>query len=133
MEETKAHPGEAAAAATSELDSKTSDPPSQPLPSAPEENLSTGNGQIPQKQQGHLADTFSTNIMDHIQENGGSEKKVSSCSSSDLLLIDNSNSVKPMETSEDSITSVLPPPSQSNGHRNGVEYSAVDFVSVDNV
>jgi hypothetical protein len=87
-----------------------------------------GNGQ-----QSLLVDTFSTNIMDHIQENGGSEKKVSSSLNSDLLLID---TVKPMETSEDLITnttSMLPPPPQSNGHRNGVEYGAVDFVSVDNV
>jgi hypothetical protein len=71
--------------------------------------------------------------MDHVQENGGSEKKLSSNSSSDLLLIDN---VKPMETSEDLITSetsILPSPPQSNGHGNGVEYDAVDFVSVDNV
>jgi hypothetical protein len=94
----------------------------------PDDNITTGNGQ-----QSLLVDSFSTNIMDHLQENGGSEKKMSSSSSSDLLLIDN---VKPMETSEDlitSATSMLPLPPQSNGHRNGVEYGAVDFVSVDNV
>jgi hypothetical protein len=71
--------------------------------------------------------------MDHIQENGGSEKKVSSSLNSDLLLTD---TVKPMETSEDLITnatSMLPPQPQSNGHQNGVEYGAVDFVNVDNV
>ena len=79
-----------------------------------------------------LVDSFSTNIMDDIQENGGSEKKLSSSSSSDLLLIDN---LKPMETSEDltSATNILPSPPQSNGHQNGMEYDAVDFASVDNV
>jgi hypothetical protein len=71
--------------------------------------------------------------MHHIHENGDSEKKMSSSLNSDLLLID---TVKPMETSEDLITNatnMLPPPPQSNGHRNGVEYGAVDIVSVDNV
>ena len=79
-----------------------------------------------------LVDSFSTNIMDHIQENGGSEKKLSSSSSSDLLLIDK---LKPMETSEDltSATNIPPSPPQSNGHQNGMEYDAVDFASVDNV
>jgi hypothetical protein len=92
------------------------------------EDISTGNGQ-----QSLLVDSFSTDFMDHVQENGSSAKKLSSSSSSDLLLIDN---VKPMETSEDLITSetsILPSPPQSNGHRNGVEYDAVDFVNVDNV
>jgi hypothetical protein len=92
------------------------------------EDISTGNGQ-----HSLLADSLNTNIMDRIQENGGSEKKLSSNSSSDLLLIDN---VKPMETSEDlitSATSILPSPPQRNGHRNGMEYDAVDFVNVDNV
>jgi len=79
-----------------------------------------------------LVDSFSTNIMDHIQENGGSGKKLSSSSSSDLLLMDN---MKPMETSEDltSATSILPSPSQRNGHQYGMEYDAVDFANVDNV
>jgi hypothetical protein len=111
LEEMKAHPGEAAAM----LDQSGDD-------------MSTGNGQ-----QSVLEDSFCTNIMDHIQENGGSEKKLSSSLNSDLLLIDD---VRPMETSDDlisSATSVLPPPPQSNGHRNGVAYDAVDFVSVDNV
>lgn len=112
MEESKLDPGEEAAAQSS------SDmvPPAQ----------STGNGQV------SLTDTFSSNIMDHIQENGGSEKKVSSSSSSDLLLIDNSTNIKAMETSENLITSATSM-QQSNGHRNGVEYGALDFVSVDNV
>ena len=79
-----------------------------------------------------LVDSFSTNIMDHIQENGGSEKKLSPSSSSDLLLMDN---MKPMETSEDltSATSILPSPPQRNGHQYGMEYDAVDFANVDNV
>jgi hypothetical protein len=79
-----------------------------------------------------LVDSFSTSIMDHIQENGGSEKKLSSVSSSDLLLMDN---MKPMETSEDltSATSILPSPPQSNGHQYGMEYDAVDIANVDNV
>lgn len=114
----KSHPGEAAA--MMEL------PDSKLYQSG--DNITTGNGQ-----QSLLVDSFSTNIMDHIQENGGSEKKLSSSLNSDLLLIDN---MRPMETSEDlitSATSVLPPSPQSNGHRNGVEYDAVDFVSVDNV
>lgn len=118
LEEMKAHPGEAAAVLElpdSKLDQSG-------------DNVTTGNGQ-----QSLLVDSFSTNFMDHIQENGGSEKKLSSSLNSDLLLIDN---VRPMETSDDlisSATSLLPPPPQSNGHRNGVEYDAVDFVSVDNV
>jgi hypothetical protein len=118
LEEMKAHPGEAAAVLElpdSKLDQSG-------------DNITTGNGQ-----QSLLVDSFSTNIMDHIQENGGSEKKLSSSLNSGLLLIDN---IRPMETSDDlitSATSVLPPPPQSNGHRNGVEYDAVDFVSVDNV
>ncbi|PSN30059.1 hypothetical protein C0J52_24690 [Blattella germanica] len=139
MEETKPHPGDGAAAGgETQQPSSNVDPPAQSTLPATSDNI-TGNGQISQKQQSLLTDTFSSNIMDHIQENGGSEKKVSSSSSSDLLLIDNSNNVKPMETSEDlisSATSVLPPPpqlQQSNGHRNGMEYGAVDFVSVDNV
>jgi len=79
-----------------------------------------------------LVDSFSTNIMDHIQENGGSDKKLSSSSSSDLLLMDN---MKPMETSEDltSATSILPSPPQRNGRQYGMEYDAVDFANVDNV
>jgi hypothetical protein len=118
LEEIKAHPGEAAAL-VEQQDSKLDQSG---------DNITTGNGQ-----QSHLVDSFSTNIMDHIQENGASEKKLSSSLNSDLLLIDN---MKPMETSDDlitSATSVLPPPPHSNGHRNGVEYDAVDFVSVDNV
>lgn len=79
-----------------------------------------------------LVDSFSTNIMDHMQENGGSEKKLPSSSSSDLLLMDN---IKPMETSEDltSATSILPSPAQRNGHQYGMGYDAVDFANVDNV
>lgn len=92
------------------------------------DNITAGNGE-----HSLLVDSFSSNIMDHIQENGGSEKKLSSSLNSDFLLID---TMRPMETSEDLITSgtsVLPLSPQSNGHRNGVEYDAVDFVSVDNV
>ena len=79
-----------------------------------------------------LVDSFSTSFMDHIQENGGSGKKLSSSSSSDLLLMDN---MKPMETSEDltSATSILPSPSQRNGHQYGMECDTVDFANVDNV
>ncbi|KAJ9590851.1 hypothetical protein L9F63_016116, partial [Diploptera punctata] len=125
MEETKSHPGEiAAASGQSGEDGSDVTPPAQSTLPTDGVNVSTGNGQVLQNL---LTDTFSSNIMDHIQENGGSDKKMSSSTNSDLLLIDNSN----METSEDVITSATP--QQSNGHRNGVEYGAVDFVSVDNV
>lgn len=68
--------------------------------------------------------------VNDIVENG----KVSA---SETKLIDSSG-VQPMETSQDSLSSacsVIPPSQsqQSNGHRNGVQYSDVDFVNVDNV
>lgn len=57
-----------------------------------------------------------------IQENG--ERKITSD-----LLIDSTQ----MEISDDLISSATVLPQQTNGHRNGMDDSGVDFVSVDNV
>ncbi|XP_067013631.2 ensconsin isoform X20 [Anabrus simplex] len=73
-----------------------------------------------------------TTTMATAQENGQHPGKESPprLNNSELLLIDNSNVIKPMEISEDLTISSATNGSvqQSNGHRNGM-----DFVNVDNV